>query len=144
MSPREEAERLIAFFGSARAAFDVVEKQMNVLVLRTQVLLSLCGIVITVTGFSGRAIVATGLVARVCVVAGLATVLVAAAVAVGGVFRVTWLTEKLQADERKVLEDVIGLRNRKSLFLKASLSLFIVGFALYVSAVSLLLIYVDR
>ena len=37
----------------------MVERQLSVLVLRTQVMLSLSGIVITVTGFSGRAIAQT-------------------------------------------------------------------------------------
>jgi hypothetical protein len=137
---REEVERLISFTGSAKAAFDVIERQMGVLVIRTQVLLSLCGIVITVTGFSGRAIAGTGPLARILVVAGLFTVLAGATVAVGGVFRVTWLTERLQDDERAFLEDAIGLRDRKARFLQASLTLFILGFALYVGAVSLLLI----
>ena len=41
--------------GDAQKAFEIVERQLGVLILRTQVLLSLSGIVITVTGFSGRA-----------------------------------------------------------------------------------------
>ena len=84
-SPREEAERLLAFCSHPREAYDLLEKQMSVLVMRTQVMLSLCGIVITVTGFSGRAVAETGELARGCMVVGMAAVLGAASVAIGGV-----------------------------------------------------------
>jgi hypothetical protein len=137
---RAEAERLIAFMGSPQKAFDVLERQLGVLVIRSQVLLSLCGIVITVTGFSGRAIAATGMAARVLIVAGLAIVLLAAAVVVGGVFRVTWLTQHLGEDERASIVSCIEVRESKTRYLKAGLVLFLGGFALYVAAVSMLLV----
>jgi len=47
--------------GDALRSYEIVERQLGVLVLRAQVMLSLSGIVITVTGFSGRAIAETKL-----------------------------------------------------------------------------------
>lgn len=137
---RAEAERLIDFVGTPQRAFEILEKQLSVLVIRSQVLLSLCGICITVTGFSGRQIASTGQAARILVVAGLLTVLAAASVVVSGVFRVTWLTQEIVEDERATIEACIGLRDRKTRSLKVGLVLFLVGFALYVSAVSMMLI----
>jgi hypothetical protein len=111
-----------------------------VLVLRTQVMLSLSGIVITVTGFSGRAIAQTSLLARMSVVAGLMLVLAAAAVAVAGVLRLDWLTRTLEDDTLATIRHALGLRDRKTRSLRIALLLFVLGFALYCLAVAQLLV----
>lgn len=126
--------------GNKRQAFDIVHGQLAVLVLRTQVMLSLSGIVITVTGFSGRAIAETSALARGSIVSGLLIVLAAAAVAVWGVLRLNWITQELTPDARLTLERGLTLRNRKARFLTVALSLFVVGFSLYCLAVAQLLI----
>lgn len=118
----------------------MVHTQFGVLVLRTQVMLSLSGIVITVTGFSGKAIASTGVLARVCIVSGLVLVLAAAAVAMAGVLRLKWITEILTDDALDTLRSAIAIRDKKSVFLKVAVALFLVGFSLYVAAVAQLLI----
>ena len=65
-------------------------------VLRTQVMLSLSGIVVTVTGFSGRAIAETSSLARSSIAAGILVVLASAAVAIWGVLRLSWLTQTIE------------------------------------------------
>ena len=126
--------------GDALRAFEMVQGQLGVLVLRTQVMLSLSGIVITVTGFSGRAIAQTSALARGCIVAGLFIVLAAAAVAVAGVLRLRWLTQSLVADPLVTLRRGLEIRDRKSRFLSLALALFVAGFSLYCAAVAQLLI----
>lgn len=126
--------------GDSLRAFEMVQSQLGVIVLRTQVMLSLSGIVITVTGFSGTAIARTSLLARVSVVAGLVLVLSAAAVATLGVLRLRWMTQELGGEPLGVLARSIALRDRKSRFLAVALSLFVTGFALYCLAVAQLLI----
>jgi hypothetical protein len=141
----EEARRLIAFTGSAREAFQVLEKQMGVLVLRTQVMLSLSGIVITVTGFSGRAVAETSRLARISSALGLVVVLAAAVVALGGVLRLRWITQLLGDDDPDaMIVRAIEVRDQKARMLGASLKLFIVGFALYCFAVAQLLVASPR
>lgn len=141
MTVDDEARRLLAFTGDARAAFDLVERQMNVLVLRTQVMLSLSGIVITVTGFSGRAVAETGIAARASIAAGLILVLSAAAVAIGGVLRLRWLTQLLGDDDaHAMLVRAMTLRDQKARMLSISLRLFVIGFALYCFAVAQLIV----
>jgi hypothetical protein len=103
-------------------------------------MLSLSGIVITVTGFSGRAIAETSLVARGSIVAGLFLVLAAAAVAVVGVLRLRWMTQELGGAPLEMLERGIAIRNRKSRFLSIALALFVAGFSLYCLAVAQLLV----
>ena len=135
-----EATRILRLAGSEREAFHIIERQFGVLVLRTQVLLSLSGIVITVTGFSGRAIAQTSATARLCIALGIATVLLAAITAIAGVLRLRWLTELLMDDPHATILHGLRLRNTKSRYLSASSGLFVVGFALYVAAIVQLLL----
>jgi hypothetical protein len=138
---REEAAKILTLAdGDRLKAFDVVERQLAVLVLRTQVMLSLSGIVITVTGFSGRAIAQTSALARDCIAAGILVVLAAAAAAIGGVFRIAWLTQSLDEDPLQMLVNAIGLRDQKARYLRLSLLLFVVGFSLYCIAIAQLLL----
>lgn len=137
----DEARAILELCGGDRLrAFEMVQSQLSVLVLRTQVMLSLSGIVITVTGFSGRAIAETSVLARASIVAGLVLVLAAAAVSVWGVLRLKWLTQTIAEDPLEMLRAAIAVRDRKSLFLKIALSLFVLGFTLYVVAVAQLLV----
>lgn len=136
----QEADRILALVsGDALRAFETVERQLSVLVLRTQVMLSLSGIVITVTGFSGRAIADTNQVARVSISVGILVVLASAAVAISGVLRLQWMTRVIGADPRTTLLRGLEIRDAKGRYLQAALALFVVGFALYCFAIAQLL-----
>jgi hypothetical protein len=138
---REEAAKILTLAdGDRLKAFDIVERQLAVLVLRTQVMLSLSGIVITVTGFSGRAIAQTSMLARGSITAGILIVLAAAAAAIWGVLRVSWLTQSLDEDALQMLVNAIGLRDVKARYLRLSLLLFVLGFTLYCVAIAQLLL----
>jgi hypothetical protein len=140
-TPREEAERILKLAGGdVLRAYDMVERQLSVLVLRTQVMLSLSGIVVTVTGFSGRAIAETSILARSSIAAGILVVLASAAVAIWGVLRLSWLTQTIQDDAIAMLTRGIEIRDAKARFLSAALVLFICGFALYCFAIAQLLL----
>jgi len=141
LAARDEATKILRLTnGDVLKAFQMVQGQLGVLVLRTQVLLSLCGIVITVTGFSGRAIASTSTMARLCIAAGIFVVLAAAATAIWGVLRLRWITQELRDDPLDTITAVLLVRMRKSRFLGVALALFVSGFALYVSAIAQLLI----
>ena len=136
-----EAERILALVkGDPLEAYRILERQLGVLVLRTQVLLSLSGIVITVTGFSGRAIALSGEAARVCISLGLLVVLAAAAVAIVGVLRLRWLSQRLGEDALEMVREGLRLRDSKARHLGAALVLFVIGFALYCAAIVQLLL----
>jgi hypothetical protein len=139
-SARDEAQQVLALSGGdALRAYELMDRQLGVLVLRTQVLLSLSGIVITVTGFSGRAIAETGALARASIAGGILVVLASAVVAIGGVLRLRWLTQELDADVLHMIERAIEVRDRKGRFLSVALLLFVVGFSLYCFAIAQLL-----
>jgi hypothetical protein len=138
---REEAERILNLSrGDTLKAYEMVERQLSVLVLRTQVMLSLSGIVITVTGFSGRAIAQTSTLARWSIASGIMVVLASAAAAIWGVLRLEWLTQTITEDPVAMLTRAIEMRTSKSRFLRVALVLFICGFALYCFAIAQLLI----
>jgi hypothetical protein len=138
---RAEAEQILKLArGDAQRAYDVVDRQLQVLVLRTQVVLSLSGIVITVTGFSGRAIAETSNLARVSIASGIMIVLLSAAAAIWGVLRLQWLTQTIDEDALAMLVRGIEIRDAKSRFLRVALILFICGFSLYCFAIAQLLL----
>ena len=137
---REEAQSILTLVrGDALGAYDIVERQMSVLVMRTQVMLSLSGIVVTVTGFSGRAIADTSQMARWSISVGILVVLSSAAVAIGGVLKLRWLTQALSDDILEMLTHSIAMRDKKARSLALSLGLFILGFGLYCFAIAQLL-----
>ena len=126
--------------GDRLRAFEMVQSQLAVLVLRTQVMLSLSGIVITVTGFSGRAIAMTSNLARYSIASGIMIVLCSAAAAIWGVLRLSWLTQTIEEDTIAMLTRGLEIRDAKSRFLKVALVLFICGFSLYCFAIAQLLL----
>lgn len=140
MAVADEVKRIMALTkGDPQKAYELVQSQLSVLVLRTQVMLSLSGIVITVTGFSGRTIAQTSEVARVLVAAGILIVLVAAASAIVGVLRLRWLTQELTDDVEQTLTRMLDIRDAKSKYLSIALVTFVVGFACYCVAIALML-----
>jgi hypothetical protein len=141
MTRESEAKAILHLAGGDLArALDVVERQHSVLVLRTQVMLSLSGIVVTVTGFSGRSIAQVGALAKVCITSGICMVLAAAVVAMLGVMRVRWLTQTLMgADPEAIVLRGLRQRDQKGASLRTATLLFVVGFALYCIAIAQLL-----
>jgi hypothetical protein len=141
MASSDEVKRILALTkGDPVKAYELVQQQLNVLVLRTQVMLSLSGIVITVTGFSGRTIAQTSDLARNLVASGIVIVLGAAAVAIGGVLRLKWLTQEMTDDTEATLMRMLDIRDQKARYLNTAMLLFVVGFACYCVAIALMLI----
>jgi hypothetical protein len=142
LTREQEAERLLDVFGRDR--FEPVllqlQRQFDVLHGRAQVLLTLCGIVITVTGFSGRIIAQTGSEARTCVVAGLALVLLAGAIVIIGVLPLRWLTMHCGAVPRPWLDRMLELRDRKTRVYRLAIFTLLAGLILYVAALSMMLL----
>ena len=137
---RREADHILKIcLGDHLRAYEVVERQLAVLVLRAQVMLSLSGIVITVTGFSGRSIAETSQAARICIATGILVVLAAAIVAIWGVLRLRWLSQEIDDEPVVTLLRGLEVRDRKSRNLRWALILFVTGFALYCIAIAQLL-----
>ena len=82
----QEADRILSVYvNDLPNIMTMLERQFVVLHNRAQVLLTLCGIVISTTGFSGRVIAGTNPMAQFLIIAGVGLVLLLAAIVVWGV-----------------------------------------------------------
>jgi len=141
MAAPDEVKRIMTLTrGDPVKAYELVQSQLSILVLRTQVMLSLSGIVITVTGFSGRTIAQTSELARNLVASGIVIVLGAAGVAIGGVLRLKWLTQEMTDDTELTLTRMLVMRDQRARYLNTALLLFMVGFSCYCVSIALMLL----
>jgi hypothetical protein len=117
-----------------------IESQLAILSARAQTLLSLAGITITVTGFSGANIARSGALAAILLVSGLVTVLVAASLAMTGILGVRWVTAIPPSTLEVAVHSALDVRDAKTRAFSTSLRLLILGLALYVGSVAMLLL----
>lgn len=146
----KEADQILRIYGgcedgqyanaNAKDITSLLERQFAVLTGRAQMLLGLSGIVITTTGFSGRAIASTGLLAQWLIVSGIFFVLSGAVAIVWGILRLNWVTQLVGSDIRVALIDMLAYRDRKTRAYRLGLLLLIIGLALYVSAIALMVL----
>lgn len=140
MTPTQEAQRILALCSNDTArALELLERQLNTLHTRAQVLLSLAGVVITVTGFSGRIIASTSTVAQVLVVAGLAVVVCSAIWVYLGVMGLRWITADFDGEAGEALGRVVARRDRKTRRYRIGGIVLSAGLVLYGAAVALML-----
>lgn len=137
----EEADHLLALYGNdASRVMATIESQLNGLASRAQTLLSLTGITITVTGFSGASIAKTSFTAAVLIVTGLVLVLAGAALCIGGILSVRWTTSLAPCSLRDALLHAMARRDEKTRAYGRALTLVMLGLSAYVASVSLLLL----
>jgi hypothetical protein len=102
-----------------------------------QVILTLCGLVITVTGFSGGNVIKAGTVASGFLVAGIVFILSALPVAVLTLGQIRWVTQDLDDDVRQFIKAVVRRRDAQRARLMVSIVLLVCGLACYMTAVSI-------
>jgi hypothetical protein len=138
---RREADHILKLcLGDHLRAYEVVERQLSLLVLRAHVLIALSILVITATGLTGHALAATSRAAYACVATGIAALLAAAAVAGFGVLRLRWLSQEIDDEPVITLLRGIELRDRRARYLRISFLLWSPGFALYCAAIAQLVL----
>ncbi|HBR94095.1 MAG TPA: hypothetical protein DEA90_08015 [Opitutae bacterium] len=125
--------------GDLMAALKVAESQLNIVYTRAQVLMSLAGMVVTVTGFSGRLIAGSSSAAQLFIVAGLLVSLSSAAWVFRRVMRVQWVTSLASQDREHALEQALYRRNRKTSAYTLGGTLLFIGLVLYAIAIALML-----
>jgi len=115
MTPKDEARRILDLcHGDLLKALDVLERQMNTLHARAQVLLSLAGLTITISGFSGRAIAGNSPAAKLLIVAGLLISLFSAVFVYLRVMQLRWVTAETTEEPLAMLEQIIARRAMKT------------------------------
>lgn len=141
LTPQEEADSLLAMHGGDGLAdcLKIVSAQFVVLQTRSHFLLTLATIVLTITGFSGPRIAASGVFARSAMAVGLVLVLIAVLALLLNL-RIRWLTQFRAADARATLVEILTYRNGKRQAYAGIITLLLLGLASYVAAVVAFLI----
>lgn len=136
-----EARRILEMCeGRLLDAMGVLERQFNTLHNRAQVLFSLCGIVVTVTGFSGRLIAGTNTAAQVSIILGLAVVIFCAIYLYHSVMTLRWATQRLDTTSERTMARVIERRNLKTAAYKRGGYILFLGLILYSVAIAIMLL----
>lgn len=140
----EETREIIRFFDNDKVNIQrTLENQFAVLYQRSQVLLSLCGIIISVTGFSGKSIVVSSFPSRILLISGLFLVLLSGIITIWGVLRFKWITQWHEENLTNFISNVIERRNKKTFYFKIALILLLIGLSLYVSSITVMLLIIQ-
>lgn len=140
MTTPEEAKTILRLAkGEYARAVELVVRQFEVLYARAQSLVGLSGIVVTVTGFSGRIIAATNPIAQILIVSGLAVVLFSAGWVFTRVMRIQWVTQDVSDDQEGSLVVMLKRRDAKTKAMNQGGILLFAGLLLYFLAISLML-----
>jgi hypothetical protein len=141
MTPANEARRILEIHKNDDAsALAVLERQLGVINTRADVIMSLAGITITVTGFSGRLIAATDRLAQVCIVSALVFVIASVAWVFLTVGPICWITSDLEGDTLSALVRIIERRNRRTRAYMIGGVILCIGIALYAAAIGIMLL----
>jgi hypothetical protein len=136
----QEADRIIAEYQSSLPRMmEMLERQFAVLHGRAQVLLTLCGIVISTTGFSGRLIAGTNTVAQTFIIVGVALILLSAAVVCYMVLHLRWLTLQAGQTVREWLLVSLRYRDLKTTSYRWALVVLICGLTCYCVSIAIML-----
>jgi len=141
MTSEQEAQKIIEIAeGRPLAALEIVERQLGVLHTRAQVLVSLAGVVVTVTGFSGRLIASTSDTAQGFLVLGLVVVLSGAVLVLVRVMPLRWVTGELDGPLQGTISRIIERRNCKTAVYRLGSWVVGIGLALYAIAIAIMLL----
>lgn len=137
MTTKDEVKHLVRLYdGNVPQLLTLLSGQLQVLKGQGQMLLGLCGITITVTGFSGHNMVRAGLFSTTCMVAGLAIILLAILLTLRALARIAWVSADLDEDVEKTVSRVILRRDGQQRALQRAAVAVTLGFALYTAAVA--------
>jgi len=136
MDVDEEARRVCALYAGRDA--DLVthlSNQIGTVKTYAQVLVGLCGLTVTVTGFSGAHMIRAGSLAASLMVAGIALVVVGLVVCIRTITLLRWVTQELRDDLVDTAVAVIERRNRQQRMLSVAAVFVVAGLACYLGAV---------
>jgi len=137
ISEEEEARRLAALLaGQPFQLLTYLSNQLAVIKTQAQQLIGLCGITITVTGFSGAHMIKAGLVPSLLMVLGIALILVAAVMCLRTLTETRWVTQDLDDALEKTARAVIVRRNRLAHRLNIAGRFVALGLGAYLGAVA--------
>jgi hypothetical protein len=141
VSAEREAAQVCQFFADdGPAALALVERQLNAIHMRAQVVIGFAAVAVTTTGFSGRLIAGTNALAQVSIIAGLAIILASCLTIFLRVLSVEWVISRhLEAKLQHTLVTIIQSRNRKTRAYRLGSAGVFVGLTVYAFAIAIML-----
>jgi len=137
-SPEEEAKQLLIVQGESglKGATPILMQQFLVLQTRAQIMLTITALTLTITGFSGPKIAASGDFSRHAMVVGILATLSSTLLILGGSLRIRWVTQFRGDNDLDLVTRVIRYRNKKTNLFFTEICLLVLGLASYVSSVT--------
>lgn len=135
LSAEEEAEKLLEYHNDWSQTINSLSSNFQTLQNRTQIILTLATLTLTITGFSGPKIAASNIVSSICMIGGLIFVLGSILLALVGTIRISWLTQFKADGQKNLLTKMISERNHRTLLFRWMLILLVIGLTLYVTSV---------
>jgi hypothetical protein len=133
----EEARHLQQLFaGQPVALVQYLGHQIATVKTYAQVLIGLCGLTVTVTGFSGAHMIRSGSAAAALMVAGIALVMVGLVTCIRTITRLHWVSQDLRDDLGETIAIVLLRRNRQQRALLVAAVFVAGGLACYLAAVT--------
>lgn len=137
MDVREEARRLHALFAAQPTQLvQFLSGQIATVKTYAQILVGLCGLTVTVTGFSGAHMIRSGSVSAGLMVGGIALVMIGLVVCIRTITALRWVSQELQDDLIETAVVVIERRNRQQHLLSIAAVFVAAGLGCYLAAVS--------
>lgn len=137
MDVREEARRLHALFANQPAQLvQYLATQLATVKTYAQLIVGLCGLTITVTGFSGAHMIRSGSTAAMLMVSGIALVMVGLIVCIRTITALRWVSQDLSDDLIETATIVLARRDREQRLVSIAALFVAGGLACYLGAVS--------
>lgn len=137
MNVNEEARHLQRLFADQPIALvQYLGHQIATVKTYAQVLIGLCGLTVTVTGFSGAHMIRSGSAAAALMVAGIALVMVGLVTCIRTITRLRWVSQDLRDDLAETVAIVLERRNRQQRALVVAAVFVAGGLACYLAAVT--------
>jgi hypothetical protein len=142
VSVETEAAQLTQFFkNDGPGGLALVERQLNAIHMRAQVVIGFAAVAVTTTGFSGRLIAGTNLLAQVSIIAGLAIILASCLTIFLRVLSVDWVISRaLGGDLDETLVRVLHSRNHKTRAYRFGSAGVFIGLTVYALAITIMLL----
>lgn len=135
-SLRDEARRLAAVFqGQPAQLIGFLSGQLSVVKAQAHMLVGLCGLTITVTGFSGAHMIRAGSLSAWTMVVGIGFILGAAVLCLQVLTRLRWVSQDLADDLVDTTEAVLRRRNEQQERVAVAGGLVTAGLGAYLVAV---------
>lgn len=138
----EEASQLKRFFrDDGPASLALVERQLNAIHMRAQVVIGFAAVAVTTTGFSGRLIAGTNVIAQVCIISGLVIILASCLSIFMRVLAVEWVVSRsLTGELESSLVRVLQSRNHKTRAYRMGSAGVFIGLTVYAIAIAIMLL----